>query len=278
MRFVSTVMVVLAVASSSCSSEPASEVVSTPSVEAGGTTELSPVETSPVPTGPTVPIEDDSQVDEGTPTSSVAAETVPDDVVTPTSSGVAETVPDDVAVALAQQSYVGIDGICDDVSADPSLFSGGNCLSPIGDGTFGPNAYSLAAGFNPVGFVITYKLTEDGWAIDQEIDTSLIFATCDVPAPPADAEVLSSDHGFDIDFNKGEDRIVVWSVSGTTFVQAYGESTLKSEPYEIPKGYELVGSGNRDGSGPDDYLILADKTGDQIEIAVNGCEWAPVFE
>jgi hypothetical protein len=219
------------------------------------------------------PIEPSSS--DTTPAAGDAGPTV--DVVASPSTVADEIVPDDVAVERAQQRYGGIDGICDDVYQDPSLSSGGNCLSRIADGSYGPNAYEMVAGYNPVGFVITYERSKDGWAIDQEIDTALIFADCDVPAPPSDADDVTPEGGIDIDFNKGDDRIVQWTATETTYIQAYGETTLKSEPYEVPAGYRLAGSGDLDGQTPDEYLVLADDSGEQIEVMVDGCAWVLVL-
>ena len=97
-------------------------------------------------------------------------------------------------------------------------------------------------------------LADEGWVIDELIDTGLIFPACDVPPPPPDAEVITAPGGIDIDFNKGDDRVVWWTEDNTTYVQAYGDDTLRSEPYQLPAGYRLAGGGDLDGWTPDGAL------------------------
>jgi hypothetical protein len=61
-------------------------------------------------------------------------------------------------------------------------------------------------------------------------------------------------------------------------LQAYGDTTLKSEPYQVPAGFRVDGTDGIDGQPPDEYVVLANDSGERIGVMVDGCEWVPAFE
>lgn len=210
-------------------------------------------------------------VERAAPHDDPSTEPTPD--TAPPEAAAAERIPDDVAVVVANERYDAVFGMCADVLEGLTTEPVDYCLDPVADAAYGPDAYSVVVGYNPTGAIVTFLQTPDGWVIDQEIDTATVVAECDVEAPPPDAVEIVTDHGIDIDFNRGEDRLVQWATGDTTYIQAHGESTLKSERYEVPSGYRVVGSRDIDGQATDEYLVLANDQGETIELWVEECGW-----
>ena len=186
-------------------------------------------------------------------------------------------VPTEEALRLFRERIpeAEVGGLCADVGFD--------CIFPVPE--FGTNAFEYAIGYDPSGFILRFAEGSAGWEVNEEIDRGNVFAACDASPPPGDAtEVVGFDTidgelvdvGIDIDGNTSRDRIVTWVEGSTTFVQAWGDDTVRSPAWAAPEGYELSGTDSDDGLADQEFLVFEHADGERLGKQLDGCTWVDV--